>query len=62
MEIRAVGQESLTVEVRNGEDVESLVTLTPGNSDIVHWDRASTELFLVLTSGRRLELSLKGLE
>ena len=62
MEIRAIGLASLTVEVRNGEDLESLFTLKPGNSDIVHWDRASTELFLILASGRKLELSLNGLE
>ena len=61
MEIRAVGHEALTVEVRNGEDIESLVTITPGSSDVIHWDRASTELFLVLANGRKLELALKGL-
>lgn len=62
MEIRAIGKESLIVEIRNGADVESLVNVAPGGSDIINWDQASTDLFLILANGRRLELSLKGIE
>ena len=62
MEVTAIGTETLVVEVRKGSQVEERVDIAPGGGDTVAWDRGSTGLVLLTSSGRKLELSLKEVE
>lgn len=62
MEISAIGTEPLLIEVRKGLNVEERVDLLPGGVDTITWDQGSTTLVLLAASGRKLELTLKGVE
>lgn len=62
MEISAIGTEPLIIEVRKGLQVEERVDLLPGDIDTITWDQGSTALVLLAASGRKLELTLKGVE
>ena len=62
MEISVIGTELLIIEVRKGLQVEERVDLLPGGVDTITWDQGSTALVLLAASGRKLELTLKGVE
>ena len=59
LEVTALGNESLTVEVCREALVEAHVSVAPGEGRVVAWDADATALRLVSASGRRLELGLR---
>lgn len=58
MEVSAIGQQAITVQVMRGELVEESHSLPPGQKVLLSWDEGSTALVLSAADGQTLRLEL----